>query len=744
MHARAIIGFMLALNLIVGLPSFLRAGEPMDQQPHEDAVGRTPPRLSFVDGQVSFWRPGAQEWVQAQLNTPLAPGDQLYTGSPGNLELQIGARAFVRGWANTQIGLENQEPDFLQFKVTAGRASFDLRTLEPGHTVEVATPNAAFTIEHPGYYRVNVIGERTSFITRRAGRAIVTPANGESVAISASEEVVVEGTDIPRVSSFVAPKLDEWDKWNYARTDALLDAVSARYVPSGTYGVDDLDHHGTWRVVDTYGPVWVPTGVSTGWAPYTTGSWMLDPFYGWTWVDTAPWGWAPYHYGRWVFVNNFWAWAPGPIVARPVYAPALVAFFGAPGVGVSISVGGPVVGWVALGWGEPCVPWWGRPGFVHRPWWGGWGGPRVVNNVVIQRTTVVNVEQINVYRNAHVHHGVVMVDERRFGHGRVAPVRVPSADIKHFRPIHAAPKVAPTPASFVPTASRGIRPPERDLQRPVVATRPPHRGEGPAGGGERRAGPGGAPEPAPRLVTAPQRREPAAVLSRPPFGQSTIERPAPERPRPPARQKPDGARAAERGPESPPVKQTQTPAQPRPEAKGTTPPSAGSPSPAGRPEAAPRSSDRGQAPPTGAGVPQAGPESKRVTPSPGASAPAAKLPEVSRPSADRGQAPVSPRPDVQARPKQGGEDRGTAARPGPSQGRPESRVAAPTPASRPPAARQEAAPPRARQLPGEPANRLAPNRSERSAPGRVERQAPAPRSQGEGGPPARERSGGRP
>jgi len=87
---------------------------------------------------------------------------------------------------------------------------------------------------------------------------------------------------------------------------------------------------------------------------------VRDPFYGWTWVDTAPWGWAPYHHGRWVFVNGFWEWAPGPVLPRPVYAPALVAFLGGPGVHVGIGPGGPIVGWVALGWGEPCVPWWGR------------------------------------------------------------------------------------------------------------------------------------------------------------------------------------------------------------------------------------------------------------------------------------------------------------------------------------------------------------------------------------------------
>jgi hypothetical protein len=77
-------------------------------------------------------------------------------------------------------------------------------------------------------------------------------------------------------------------------------------------------------------------------------------------VDTAPWSWAPYHYGRWVSVSGFWAWAPGPVVARPVYAPALVAFFGGPSVGVCFSIGSSVVGWVALGWGEPLLPWWGH------------------------------------------------------------------------------------------------------------------------------------------------------------------------------------------------------------------------------------------------------------------------------------------------------------------------------------------------------------------------------------------------
>ncbi len=526
-----IIQLIMALGLFTSVLTVSHGAEPPESQ--EGAIGQTPPRLSFTSGEVSFWRPGAQDWSEAQVNTPLAPGDLLYTGPQGNLELQIGPRAFVRGGPNTQIGLENHEPDFLQFKVTAGNASFDLRTVEPGRTVEVDTPNAVFTIEQGGYYRVDVLGEHTSFITRRGGQATVTSAGGGAVAIEPSEEMIIDGTDRPQVTSYAAPQLDEWDKWNYARTDQLLDAVSARYVSPGIYGVDDLDRYGTWRTVPTYGAIWVPSGVPAGWAPYSTGAWVRDPYFGWTWVDTAPWGWAPYHYGRWVSVNGFWGWAPGPVVVRPAYAPALVAFFGGPGAGVSVSVGA-VVGWVALGWGEPCVPWWGPKSFSHRPWWGGWGGPRIVNNVVINKTTVVNVQEINVYHNVSVRNAVVVVNENHFGRGRITSARVTKVDVRDLRPIRTAPQVTATPGSFVPRENRGIRPPERVLERPVLATRPPRPRAESASGGERNVGPARVPSPAPRIVSVPQQRETAPVPQRPPFGQSKVERRTTDRAKLPA------------------------------------------------------------------------------------------------------------------------------------------------------------------------------------------------------------------
>ncbi len=508
----------LSVLLLMAMCSFAALAQEDDQK------AASPLRLSYVAGEVSFSRYGAEDWVEARLNTPLAAGDALYVGRDSDLELQMGSRAFVRADDDTQLTLVNQTADFVQFKVTSGRVSFDLRTLPAGYSVEVDTPNTVFTIDRTGYYRVDVDGD-VHFITRRGGRAIMVPAGGQAMSIHPSEEIVVKGSTVARAETYVAPELDRWDRWNYDRTDGLVDAVSERYLPSGIAGAYDLDHYGRWRVVAEYGPVWVPDAVAPGWAPYSTGRWVWDPYYQWTWIDDAPWGWAPFHYGRWVYLSGYWAWAPGPVVRHAVYAPALVAFFGiGPHVSVGIGIGGSGVGWVALSWGEPLTPWWGRPSFIGRPWWGGWGGPRVVNNVVIKRTTVVNVSNINYY-NTRVSNAVVATTRERFGRGHVheAPVRVTQP--RELAPVRGALPVKPGPASLVAGSPKGIRPPESVLSRPVVATQPPR---------ETRL-PWHAEAPKPETKAAPEQRyvpvpkRPSNDLPRPEFGVQTGE----ERPRPP-------------------------------------------------------------------------------------------------------------------------------------------------------------------------------------------------------------------
>jgi len=537
-------GRWLVATLIGGL---LGGGTAATAQPDE-GIGfeRTPPRLSFTDGEVSFWRVGAEDWTPAQVNTALAPGDELFAAKGANLELQVGERAYLRAGAETQLGLTSLEPDFLQIRVTTGYVSLDLRSRKASQTIEIDTPNAAFTVENTGYYRVQVDGDTTTFISRRGGRATVTTATGAPAAIAPSEQVVVRGTDAVQIETYAAPELDAWDRWNYARSDSQIDAVSTRYVASGVYGVDDLDHHGDWRVVPSYGAVWVPRGVAAGWAPYSTGRWIYDPYYDWTWVDYAPWGWAPYHYGRWVHVSGYWGWCPGPIVVRPYYAPALVAFFGGGGFSIGVSVGRPAVGWVALGWGEPLVPWWGPSHFRRSPHWGGWGGPRVVNNVVVKHKTVIHVDEINIYENARVRNAIVAVDRDHFGRRSVRDVRRARADADKFKPLRGDLPVKPGRESLAAADGPAKRPPREALHRSVVATRAPkaesapdlepRRAERRAKRDEGKAAVTGAepalPDAVPptRVVEPPREGRRIKASERPPFGtDSEAERRVPPR-----------------------------------------------------------------------------------------------------------------------------------------------------------------------------------------------------------------------
>src|ERR1700687_1712519 len=197
---------LAACLLVVESVCALRAQEPAPPLQGERAGAEaghaalgTPVRLSFVSGEVSFWRPGAENWVGAQINTPIGPGDALSAAGGASRDRQSAPRAFVRAGADTQIEIEDQQPDFLQLKVAAGHASLDVRSIKAGYTIEMDTPAAAFTIETSGYYRLDVSYATTTFITRRGGRATMTAAAGEASAVAPSEEGVIQGTDTPTV-----------------------------------------------------------------------------------------------------------------------------------------------------------------------------------------------------------------------------------------------------------------------------------------------------------------------------------------------------------------------------------------------------------------------------------------------------------------------------------------------------------------------------------------------------------------
>jgi len=313
-------------------------------------------QLKYMSGQVSVQPGGVNDWVAATINRPLATADRVWTDKESRAELHLGTAA-LRMNSETSLTLSDVTDNTVQVELDQGTLNLRVRKLSNGEIYEVDTPNLAFTIRKTGVYRFDVDsnGDTTS-VTVFKGEGDAT-GDGPTVRVRSHEQARFSSgrTLAHQVAS--APGFDSFDDWCRVRDDREDKSVSAQYVSPTVPGYEELDAYGSWRTIPPYGPVWVPTTVVAGWAPYRFGHWIWVAPWGWTWVDDAPWGYAPFHYGRWVYYGGFWGWAPGPVVVRPVYAPALVAWVGGAhwGVGLSFGAGGGV-GWFPLGWGEPYIP----------------------------------------------------------------------------------------------------------------------------------------------------------------------------------------------------------------------------------------------------------------------------------------------------------------------------------------------------------------------------------------------------
>ncbi len=316
--------------------------------------------ISLQEGTAVMATDGRGSWTPAPLNMPVTTGTRLATEAGSRTELQSGWSAF-RLSGKSDLEISELDDDSTRLALTDGTLSTRVRDLQPGKRFEIDTPNIALVASQPGEYRFDVDPRAdTTRVSVFSGSATVYGDGGQSVALGAREQAVFSGRGLNIVSRGASGYPDAFDQWAASR-DAQADrSASARYVSPGTPGYQQLDAYGDWSQDTTYGAVWYPRVAVESWAPYRYGQWTwVDPW-GWTWVDDAPWGFAPFHYGRWAQIGPRWAWVPGPVVRRPVYAPALVGFVGSTGSGTSwgISLGssGPGTAWFPLAPGEYWEP----------------------------------------------------------------------------------------------------------------------------------------------------------------------------------------------------------------------------------------------------------------------------------------------------------------------------------------------------------------------------------------------------
>jgi hypothetical protein len=460
-RATVSLGFLLAAGLMT---AWADEGDP----PSRVA------RLNYLNGPVSF-RPGSvEDWTEATLNYPLTIGDHLWADTGARTELHVGSTA-IRMDSQTALSILNLDDRAVQLSVTEGSVNVHIRYLDPSESFEVDTPNAAISLLRVGDYRISADSDNgVTTVVVNTGEAEVT-AGGGAFPVRATESARLTGMDTVSQELGPAPRSDGFDQFCTTRERREMSSVSARYVPRDMIGYEDLDQYGVWRDVPGYGPVWSPTGVPVGWAPYHYGHWAwVDPW-GWTWIDDAPWGFAPFHYGRWAFVGGGWFWVPGRMVVgvRPVYAPALVAFVGGPRFGVAVGLGGGVgvAAWFPLG-----------PGEVYRPAYH--TSPVYVQNVnIVHVTNVTVINNVNVtnvrYVNREVAGAVTVVPQGAFAGSRpvaAAAIAVPRGAMMQGEVVGYTPGVAPTREAVLARAGGPVRvnaPPARYAERPVVARMAP-------------------------------------------------------------------------------------------------------------------------------------------------------------------------------------------------------------------------------------------------------------------------------
>jgi hypothetical protein len=484
-HKALVAGIALAgVLLMLQSPLRIVAQEPQDQgpPPEQQGPGQDPPgrvaRLSYSVGSVSFQPGGEGDWVQAVANRPLTTGDNLWADKDSRAELQTGSTS-IRMDSETSVTFLDLDDRTTQLKLSQGSIFVRVRHLDDDDHFEIDTPNLAFQIQRTGEYRIDVNADGTETDARVwSGRGEAT-GGGNSYDVVAGQLAKFTGTDQLNHEIDQIPDRDDFDNFAFQRDQREDHAESSNYVSPDMTGASDLDEYGHWRYVADYGPVWAPAAVAPGWAPYRYGHWVWVAPWGWTWVEDEPWGFAPFHYGRWAFVESSWCWVPGPVYARPVYAPALVAFVGGGGFGFGVGIGAGVA-WFPLAPREVYVPWYRTsPGYVNNV---NITNTRVnvtqvtnVYNTTIINNNTTNVTRIN-YANQHVNNAVTAVSHDTFVNARPVATNIAKVDSKQLENAPVVHNISAQPArQSVMGAGRPVtvKPPAAVMNRQVVATRQP-------------------------------------------------------------------------------------------------------------------------------------------------------------------------------------------------------------------------------------------------------------------------------
>lgn len=424
-------------------------------------------RIALLSGTVNLNNPNSGESFAAPLNQPLTSGDTITTDSGSRTEIQIGSMT-VRLDANSRLGFERIDDEQVRLYLENGRVIVKLSSPEAIDDFTLETRNGRFNARSTGIYRFDTDASSTTGTAYYGSLHFAASDSALAIGPGQNAQFWQDGQSIGQTRHRLLPAPnDDFTRWSAERDQRPAANTYSRYVSPEMTGAADLDAYGNWSENAEYGSIWFPRAVAADWAPYRSGHWAWVSPWGWTWIGNEPWGFAPFHYGRWVHHHGRWGWVPGARIARPVYAPAMVAWIGAPGIGLSLSFGSaPAVGWFPLAPREVYVP-------AYR------SSANYVRQVNITHvthitnvTTIVNNPQAMIQQTRYAHrelpHAVTVVPASDVTQRRsVAPARLSARDFRALReqPLQAtAPVIVPQDSASAERRTRPEQRPERSGQ----------------------------------------------------------------------------------------------------------------------------------------------------------------------------------------------------------------------------------------------------------------------------------------
>jgi hypothetical protein len=330
---------LLLLIAATALPSFAR--------------DRSHSYVTFDDGGTIIRQAEDGKEVDARINMPVFPGDEVTTGRRGRIEIRMADGNIIALDRSTSVLfksiLDSYDGDSEQtiVELRSGHVAIQ-RDEDTRELLRLDTPNASYAASEAAIYAVEADGKNRDRVTVFDGAMEVrTPSRTTRVRKGEEAHVDDEGMyDLAGSHN----EADDFERW-FLQRGARYTTASGRYLDrSLAYSEADLGSNGSWYFAANFGGwAWRPH-VSVGWRPYNNGFWRHSPGGVLVWVSDDPWGWVPYHYGRWTYEPTYgWVWLPGA-----AYAPAWVYWMYSP----------TVIGWAPMGWYDcyrPYYDWAYRP-----------------------------------------------------------------------------------------------------------------------------------------------------------------------------------------------------------------------------------------------------------------------------------------------------------------------------------------------------------------------------------------------